>query len=254
MAMISRWIVHTRPALMVVDVSVEVALLARLHGVPVVAVVLPGRRDDPAHRLVHDLADTVIGLWPDWLAGVVSGPDAAIVEPLGALSRFDDRIGAPAKDPQRARRVTVLGGTGGTGLDSQSLAWLRSQTPQWEWTSLTPGSADWTDDPWPILQTSAVIVSHAGEHALAEVAASRRPAVLIPQDRPHDEQRTLGRAIARDGRLPVIVRDGFGQNDWLAMLERVALFDGEQWARWNDGRAAERLVAVLRSRVACNRP
>ena len=35
MAAISAWIGATRPAALVVDVSVEVALLARLHGVPV---------------------------------------------------------------------------------------------------------------------------------------------------------------------------------------------------------------------------
>ena len=53
---LSAWIARRRgPRVIVVDVSVEVALLARLHGVPVVSVVLPGERDDAAHRLGLDV-------------------------------------------------------------------------------------------------------------------------------------------------------------------------------------------------------
>ncbi|MDM7955728.1 MAG: glycosyltransferase, partial [Blastomonas sp.] len=48
-ARISAWIEHARPALMIVDVSVEVAMLARLASVPVVYIRLNGQRDDPAH-------------------------------------------------------------------------------------------------------------------------------------------------------------------------------------------------------------
>ena len=48
---LSSWIERARPDVLVSDVSVEVALLARLHGVRVVSVVMPGNRGDRAHRL-----------------------------------------------------------------------------------------------------------------------------------------------------------------------------------------------------------
>ena len=51
MARISSWLEAARPSLLVSDHSVEITLLARLHGVRVVAVVLPGDRSDPAHLL-----------------------------------------------------------------------------------------------------------------------------------------------------------------------------------------------------------
>ena len=41
MASLSSWIEHARPDVLVSDVSVEVTLLARLHGVRVVSVVMP---------------------------------------------------------------------------------------------------------------------------------------------------------------------------------------------------------------------
>jgi len=45
---------------MMVDVSVEVSVLARLMGVPVVTMVLPGSRSDQPHRLGYALAAMLI--------------------------------------------------------------------------------------------------------------------------------------------------------------------------------------------------
>lgn len=45
MAQLSGWIASERPRLLVVDVSVEVALLTVLCGVPTVVVAMPGTRD-----------------------------------------------------------------------------------------------------------------------------------------------------------------------------------------------------------------
>lgn len=48
-ALMTGWIAEARPRLMVVDVSAEVAMLARLASVPTVYVRLSGRRLDAAH-------------------------------------------------------------------------------------------------------------------------------------------------------------------------------------------------------------
>ncbi|WP_204327890.1 hypothetical protein, partial [Proteus mirabilis] len=48
-ARIAAWAARTNPALLVVDVSVEVALFARLLSLPTLVVRLAGRRDDPPH-------------------------------------------------------------------------------------------------------------------------------------------------------------------------------------------------------------
>src|SRR3712207_8569721 len=52
-----------RPDVLVVDVSVEVALLARLLGVPVVLVAQRGRRDDDPHRRAYAAAAAVAAPW-----------------------------------------------------------------------------------------------------------------------------------------------------------------------------------------------
>ena len=113
MAAVSAWIERTRPSLLVCDVSVEVALLARLHGVPVVTMVLPGVRDDVPHRTVHALARRVVAAWPEHVPGMTAGLDGVgdRMVHVGAISRFDGREAAPRTDPRP--HVVVLGGTGG---------------------------------------------------------------------------------------------------------------------------------------------
>ena len=92
MAALASWIERAGPAAVVVDVSVEVALLARLHGIPVVVVALPGERTDRAHLAAYDLADALLAPWPaeaharDWPQSWASKAWC-----VGGLSRFDGR-------------------------------------------------------------------------------------------------------------------------------------------------------------------
>lgn len=242
MAEVSAWACHVVPRAIVVDASVEVCLLARLHGVPVVSVVLPGVRDDPAHRLGFDVASELVGFWPAEAEGMVRPPEiAARVRAVGALARYDvqepgDRRGGP-------RRVAYLAGSGGDVLDPALLAGARAQSPDWEWKVLG-GPAAWDDDPHPALADADVVVTHAGQHAVAEVAALRRPAVVVPQDRPHEEQRTTARALAAGG-WPVLVEETFPADGWSARLTEAAGLDPGRWATWCDGAAAERAAAVV---------
>ena len=62
-AAVSAWIERERPDVMVVDVSIEIALLARLHGVPVVLVAQRGIRHDAAHALAYAQAAAIAAPW-----------------------------------------------------------------------------------------------------------------------------------------------------------------------------------------------
>lgn len=250
---ISAWLERARPHAVVVDLSVEVTTLVRLHGVPVVSVVLPGRRTDPAHRLGLDLADALVGMWPAHLtARLLPGLPAEVharVHGVGALSRHE--VGA-ARDGGRAtragrRRVLVLGGAGGEDLTpavrDRLLDRARAATPGWDWQVAGPGR--WLADPGPAIRAAHVVVTHAGQNAVAEVAAARRPALLVPQDRPHDEQRISGDVLGSGG-WPARVRDELPGQGWSALLDEVASLPGDGWADWCDGRAAERFAEVVR--------
>ncbi len=104
MALITRWIEVTRPAAVVVDVSVEVALFVRLLGVPVIVMAMPGERTDGPHALVHQIADHIVAAWPqelyepEWLRAY-----AAKTSYVGGISRFGDREGLQPTEDRRHR-------------------------------------------------------------------------------------------------------------------------------------------------------
>lgn len=248
MAEISSWIAAIEPSLMIVDVSVEVSLLARLHGIPVMTLVLPGDRGDSAHDLVHSVARRLVAVWPEGLAGVTKGlgDQRDRLTCVGGLSRFDDREPLPRATGD-GRNVLVLAGAG--DVDAWDLAAAQAQTPGWTWRVLGPG-AEWVDDPWEALCAADVVVTHAGQNAVAEVAAARRPAVVVPRARPFREQETLAAVLATDGRFPVTVCPTLPDTGWAELLERTARLDGADWARWNDGMAAARIAELIREELA----
>lgn len=247
MAEIAAWISHVVPRALVVDVSVEVAVLARLHGVPVVTVVGPGERGDRAHGLGFDLSDALVGCWPPEATGMVRAAPPSALERLtmvGAVSRFP--VTAPAPRRPGPPRVLLLAGAGGHDLSARDVERARAQTPEWEWTVLDRELGTWVADPQPLLVDADVVVTHAGQNAVAEVAASRTPAVVVPQVRPHREQQVTGETLARGG-WPVAVLDAWPNDGWHDLLERTRRLDGAGWARWCDGRAPDRIVEVVRS-------
>ena len=242
MRMLSQWIDRYEPAAIVVDVSVEVALLARLHGVPVITMAQPGVRDDPAHSLGYAISAAVLAPWPAGPSGLwqVAAPTPLVH--LGAISRFSP---VTSDRPVVERRVVVLNGTGGTSL-GPGVRTASAASPEWEWVILDRIAGTWVDDPWPLLCSADVIVSHCGQNAVAEIAAARRPAILIPQDRPFGEQRALGAALPAMPGAPTIVLDSWPDADrWPGLLAQAAALDGAQWSAWNDGEGAARAADYL---------
>jgi hypothetical protein len=234
------WVARCRPALVVVDVSVEIAVLVRSLGVPVVVAGMRGDRADRAHRTAYDLADALLAPWPAELAEPWPAEWLAKTWHVGALSRFDGR---PLRPAPGARRVAVLWGEGGSEVSPADVAAAERATPGWSWDVLGFGSPR-AADPWRVLQAADVVVTHGGQNALAEVAAARRPAVVVPQQRPYDEQRANAAALGSAG-LAVVCDTWPAPDAWPALLEQAAGLDASAWSRWSDGAGAARAAALL---------
>jgi hypothetical protein len=229
-AALAAWFATADPAVLVVDVSVEVALLARLGGVAPVVVRQHGDRRDPAHRAAYEGAAALLAPWArafedptapqevrdrTWYVGGVTRSTA------GALDRATARERAGLGTDRPA--VVVLVGAGGSEVALEDLAEAARATPEWRWTVIGSGVATrttrttrattateaataavpeeldvrgWVDDPGVFLRAADVVVTHAGHNAVTEAAVARARTIVVPAARPFAEQAHKARQLA----------------------------------------------------------
>lgn len=242
MARIADWINATDPDLMVVDVSVEVALLCRLMGVPTVVVGMRGDRSDRAHRAAYDSAQALLAPWSAEFAEEC-WPKAWRDKTFhaGAISRFAHRTPATASSHAGPPRALVLWGAGGDGRPTDRIEAAIAAAPGWEWRVAAIGQ-----DVWELLNWADVVVTHGGQGAVAEVAAARRPAVVIAEQRPHDEQAATVRVLAESG-LAVGRQSWPAAAEWPGLLQGALALGGGQWTRWAPPDAANLAAGFLSS-------
>lgn len=255
-AAVSAWIEQAQPAAMVVDVSTEIAVLARLHGVPVVLVAQRGIRHDAAHALAYAQASAIAAPWTAATHLPGEGPPERRLSFTGALSRFDEV--PPPAPAQPDGDVLVLVGSGGHALRAEDLLAAAQATPDRHWhvagALRTAGATNVTDhgpaaSVLDLLRACSVVVGTAGSNIVAEVAATRRPFVCLPQSRPFREQARQAEALRRLGVATVRTRPP-SPSDWPALLADAEARPMDLWRALHDGRGAERLAAVVRN-VAC---
>jgi len=219
-----------------VDVSVEVAVFARLSGYPVLFRRMPGHRTDPGHTLAYQAATRLLAYYP------ASLEDPAHLAAYGAKSAYlgmlapapTDASTAPSSaQPARARRRVVVQTSLGGGVDLNRIARAARAAPSWDWQ--VAGRVDGTApnlpgnlhvlgvvaEPAPLLSAADVVVSSAGHNAVAATAAAGRPAVVIPEERPFAEQAAFaGRLRGIPG--TAVASSWESVRDWPALLEALA--------------------------------
>lgn len=257
MALLAQWFREHWPCLLVVDVSVEVALLARLCSVPVVYVRQHGLRDDAAHRLAYASASALLAPYPAEMEAPAT-PACLRDKTLysGWLSRF---AGAPPSSPQPGR-VLVITGHGGTGLSAALLEAVARHCPQWQFRvagSLAPGAAainlQWLGplaDPLAELQGAEIVVGSASDSLVGEAASLGCRYVAIGEDRPFDEQRLQADRLGAIG-VAIGLPDGWpAVGEWPAILEAARRLEPTRWRGWADAEAAERAARAIERTLA----
>lgn len=256
MALLAQWMRDHWPCLLVVDVSVEVALLARLLGVPTVYIRQHGQRDDPAHRQAYACASALLAPWPAFMESLdqdsaVQAMDdghaerARIVQRTqysGWLSRYPDGRDAVAQ----AGRVLVIIGQGGTAIGASQLYAMAKACPQYRFRvmGLAPGSLaghpgvcpdnvvdlGQVPDPFDELCRAEVVIGSAGDGVVGEVASLGCRYVAIAESRPFDEQRQQARRLNALG-LAVGLQGWPNAEHWPQLLAQARALDPIQWQR-----------------------
>lgn len=248
-AAIARWFAEARPALMVIDVSVEVAMLARLASVPTVVVRLSGDRTDPAHLACFRSAAALLSPFAAAL------DDPRVPADVAARTRYAPGLGPRvASGPVRERQVTVILGTGGSPLPTRTWSDAARAVPNLDWTVLghvdPPADqpvnlrfAGWVDDAPARIAASGIVIGGAGDGVVSAVLQARRPFICLPEPRPYDEQRSKAAALGRAG--AAVVCDAPANADWPALIAAARALDPAAQGQLDDSDGAARTAAWL---------
>ena len=253
MATLAAWADVTDCRLFVVDGSVEVALFARLLGLPTVVVAARGRRDDRPHHVAFDSATAILAPWtreaqPRWPARWL-----AKTHWVGGFSRYDGRTdpGHPV-DCDHAPCAALVLGTGGHVLGPDDLVAAAEAMPGWHWHVAGRLDVDhprvtahgFVDDVWPLLRHVEVVVGPCGGGTVGEVAAAGARFVALPQPRPFREQEDKADRLAE---LGLLVRGPSRPrgDEWAQLVDRAMDLPADGWSWAHDGKGAQRAAMVL---------
>ncbi|WP_238935199.1 hypothetical protein [Pseudomonas typographi] len=250
MARLAQWFDQHWPCLLVVDVSVEVALLARLCSVPTVYMRQHGERGDAAHCLAYATARGLLAPYPKAMA-LAEDPWRGKTLYSGWLSRYNGRAMATVQP----YRVLVICGHGGTGLNAALLEAVARVCPQWHFEvagALAPGrpaaNLHWLGvqaDPAAAMQRAEVVVGSASDSLVSEAAALGCRYIAVAEARPFDEQRWQARRLAQLG-VALGLEGGWpAPEQWPALLAEARLLQPQRWRAWADEHAAARAAHAL---------
>lgn len=216
--------------LMIIDVSAEVAMLCRAASVPYLYVRLPGLRDDTPHLEAFTGALALLAPYPQVLEAEMT-PSWVCQKTL-----YLDFINAPKNDAISredfvktlltltdtttknnvfealstvSHIVTVIKGYGGHEAIDAKLPELRQLFPNAFIISLGPideamrsyvDVATHVNDVTPYLAHSDYLLMACGLNAVAQAYYYATPLVVLPDERPHQEQEVMAQALVNQGR------------------------------------------------------
>ncbi|KAB2541774.1 hypothetical protein AL035_10800 [Salipiger aestuarii] len=204
------------PALMIVDVSAEVAQLARLCSVPHVKILQHGDRTDPGHRAAYDSAAGLLAPfhsaldqpeWAGWADRTHHAPGLGLRTRMPSQDAARQRLGLGG-----ATVALVVSGQGGNGLAEAPLGVAARGFPQMRWITIGEVQRDWHATVPPNLEhrgwvdtasdhiaAADVVVSSTGNTTCAQVLSAARPWIVVPEWRYFDEQVEKARALDSAG-------------------------------------------------------
>ncbi|UFH51582.1 hypothetical protein [Pseudomonas sp. KNUC1026] len=258
-ATLAQWFEQHWPCLLVVDVSVEVALLARLCSVPTIYLRQHGERSDSAHRLAYDTAQGLLAPYPQAMAAA-GDPWAGKTFHSGWLSRYNGRVVREAEPGT----VLLISGHGGSGLSAGYARAVARQCPAWQVrvagpTSMGEGSANlqWLGvlaDPADEMQRAEIVVGSASDSLVSEAAALGCRYVAVGEQRPFDEQSDQARRLDAWGAALGLEEGWPAAERWPALLEQARALDGLAWQQGAPPEAARRAARWLQAQLAQVQP
>lgn len=249
---------------LLVDVSVEITLLARLLSIPTIVMRMHGQRTDTPHLLAYESAEQLIAPFPaileqentpQWIQDKTTY--------IGGFSKFQQR------DPlsiykareilgtHKKKIVTVITSLGGNGVQLSDIVAMARESPKWDWLiagktssydkELPPNLHLYgvVDDTWPYLCAANVIMGSAGQNTIMEIATANKPAVIIPESRPFREQEEKAKSLKNHGLATVFsTTQALLEADVASVLEATSAMEAN-WSSILSPTSAKDFAATL---------
>lgn len=258
------------PALFVVDVSAEIALLARIASVPAISIRMHGDRLDSGHLGAYQAS---VGLLAPFGAALEQHDTPGWVRAktcyAGGLCTTFDAI--PGKAEARARLgldssreiVLVLTGGGGAGTPYAPLTMAARAVPDALWLVAGPVHREghetdfgnlrelgWVVGTTDHIAAADVVVASAGDNTVHEIARVGRPYVCVPEWRYFSEQTRKAERLAElDAAVALPVWPG-ALDPWRGILDRAKALDPAALSSLYDADAAAVAAEYLETLAA----
>lgn len=252
-ALMTSWIERAKPALMVVDVSVEIAMLSRLAATPTVYVRLSGARDDMAHLEAFRGAKALLAPFHEDL------DEPHMIDWVRAKTHYFPGLTTSAPSGGwRQDTVLFVHGMGGPPGNGERLAALARSMPRYKWRAVGPCSEPaqrpanldmlgWVDDPDAEIARADVVVGGAGDGLVTAMIAAARPFICLAQSRAFGEQGSKARRLGELG-AAVVIEDWPDLASWPRLIAAAEAMSTDALRRLHDpdgpARAAQFLIAT----------
>lgn len=244
--------------IIIVDVSSEVTLLARLCGIPSVVIRQHGNRTDPAHALAYESAELIVAPFSQEMDTPVNHPFWNKTLYAGGFSRYTDC--KPTLDCE-AKNIGILIGEGGSPINSAFVHHLRKELPK-EVKLHVVGKVESTssldnqthvfyhgrvDNPQEALQTCSRVICNAGHNTIMELADLRKKIICIPAERPFNEQTDKAFQLERLGCAVTVLEQHMYTVDWNACLNYADCIDLERLQKLTSSKSISNIKKGLES-------
>ncbi|SEJ26754.1 Predicted glycosyl transferase [Dyadobacter koreensis] len=239
-AVISASLLKLFPVILVVDVSVEVTILATLGGTPTVVMRQNGDRDDDPHLRAYECAQLLIAPSPERL--IDSSCHEWVTKKTffsGGFSKYSGH--AKFSKEKDYREIGVIVGTGGTSLDGRIISALAAQCPD-RTISVIGKIADselisapnvllhgQIQNPASVIYQCGVVVGNAGHNTVMEMADLEKKFICIPEDRPFQEQLRKAELLRQNGFAIVVQAENLENLDWKKTIESAENLPSDCW-------------------------
>ena len=246
--------------LFVVDVSSEIALLARIASVPAVQIRMHGDRSDIGHIGSYEASVGMLAPFDermeqdDYPAHLraktfYTGGLCTTRDPVPDKTEARARLGL---DPNREVIVAITGG-GGSGTPYAPLTVAARAAPEALWLTLGPTHREghetdfsnltelgWVPNVTDYLAAADIVVASAGDNTVHEIARIGQRLIVMPEWRYFGEQARKAEALVRLGAAvsaPAWPGDLAG---WQSLLAAARALDGDAIRTLYDPNAARR--------------